>query len=191
MAKVLTGTGRRLMACRRLRVKDLDVAQRQIVVRDGNGLDDRVTRLPARLVIPLQDRLSRVRRLHAHDVAHRVTPVHLPFALKRTYPQAEWLWIWPDVCPSHRLSKDPRTGIIRRHHAHESKWQRAISRAGRAAGLTTRNNGHTLRHTFATHLLQQGYDIRMGQALLGHNEVKTTMMYTHVLNRSRLSLSGS
>jgi integron integrase len=188
MGKLLYGTGMRLMECLRLRVKDLDFAQRQIIVRDGKGMDDRVTMLPASLVVPLQEHLSRVQRLHAQDVAHRVAPVYLPFALERKYPRAGRLWIWQYVFPSNGLSKDPRTGIIRRHHAHESGLQRAISRAGRAAGLTKRISCHTLRHSFATHLLQQGYDIRTVQELLGHKDVKTTMMYTHVLNRGRLAV---
>ncbi len=188
MAKLLYGTGLRLMECLQLRVKDLDFAQQQIIVRDGKGLDDRVTMLPASLVVPLQEHLSRVQRLHAQDVAQRVAPVYLPFALERKYPRAGRLWIWPYVFPSDRLSKDPRTGIIRRHHAHESGLQRAISRAGRAAGLTKRISCHTLRHSFATHLLQQGYDIRTAQELLGHKDVKTTMIYTHVLNRGRLAV---
>jgi integron integrase len=188
MAKVLYGTGMRLMECLRLRVKDLDFAQQQIIVRDGKGLDDRVTMLPASLVIPLQEHLAQVQRLHAQDIAQRVAPVYLPFALERKYPHAGRLWIWQYVFPSDRLSKDPRTGIIRRHHAHESGLQRAISRAGRVAGLTKRISCHTLRHSFATHLLQQGYDIRTVQELLGHKDVKTTMIYTHVLNRGRLAV---
>jgi integron integrase len=188
MAKVLYGTGLRLMECLRLRVKDLDFAQLQIIVRNGKGMDDRVTMLPASLVVPLQEHLSRVQRLHAQDVAQRVAPVYLPFALERKYPRAGRLWIWQYVFPSDRLSKDPRTGIIRRHHAHESGLQRAIIRAGRVARLTKRVSCHTLRHSFATHLLQQGYDIRTVQELLGHKDVKTTMIYTHVLNRGRLAV---
>jgi len=188
MAKLLYGTGIRLMECLRLRVKDLDFGQHQIIVRDGKGLNDRVTMLPASLVVPLQEHLSHVQRLHAQDVAHRVASVYLPFALERKYPRAGRLWIWQYVFPSNGLSKDPRTGIIRRHHAHESGLQRAISRAGRTAGLTKRISCHTLRHSFATHLLQQGYDIRTVQELLGHKDVKTTMIYTHVLNRGRLAV---
>jgi integron integrase len=188
MAKLLYGTGMRLMECLRLRVKDLDFGQLQIVVRDGKGLNDRVTMLPASLIVPLQEHLARVQRLHAHDVAQRVAPVYLPFALERKYPHAGRLWIWQFVFPSDRLSKDPRTGIIRRHHAHERGLPRAISRAGRVAGLTTRISGHTLRHSVATHLLQQGYDIRTVQELLGHKDVKTTMIYTHVLNRGGLAV---
>ena len=188
MAKLLYGTGIRLMECLRLRVKDLDFAQQQIVVRDGKGMDDRITMLPASLVVPLQEHLSRVQRLHAQDVTQKVAPVYLPFALERKYPRAGRLWIWQYVFPSDRLSKDPRTGIIRRHHTHESGLQRAMGRAGRAAGLTKRISCHTLRHSFATQLLQQGYDIRTVQELLGHKDVKTKMIYTHVLNRGRLAV---
>jgi integron integrase len=188
MGKWLFGTGMRLMACLRLHVNDLEVAQQQIILRDGKGLDDRVTRLPTSLVVPLQAHLAQVQRWHAQDVAHRVAPVYWPFALERTYPHAGRLWIWPFVLPSDRLSKDPCTGIIRRHHAHERGWPRAISRASRVAGLTTRVSCHTLRHSFATHLLQQGDEIRTVQELLGHKDVKTTMMYTHVLNRGRLAV---
>jgi integron integrase len=188
MAKLLYGTGLRLIECLRLRVKDLHFAPQQIVVRDGNGMEDRVTMLPASLVGPLREHLSRVQRLHAQDVAQRVAPVYLPFALERKYPRAGRLWIWHYVFPAHQWSKAPRTGIIRRHHAHERGLQRAVSRASRAAGLTTRISCHTFGHSFVTHLLQQGYDIRTVQALLGHKDVKTTMMYTHVLNRGRLAV---
>ena len=188
MAKLLCGGGLRLMECLRLRVKDLDFAQRQIIVRNGKGMEDRVTMLPETLISPLQEHLSYVKRLHAQDVAQGVAPVYLPFALARKYPHAGRLWIWPYVFPSDRLSKDPRTGIIRRHHAHESGLQRAMSRTGHAAGLTKRISCHTLRHSFATHRLQQGDDLRTGQARLGHKDVKTTMIDTHVLNRGRLAV---
>ena len=157
-------------------------------MRDGKGMDDRVTMLPASLVVPLHEHLSCVQRLHAQDVAKGYGSVYLPFALERKYPRAGRLWIWQYVFPSNRLARDPRTGTIRRHHAHESGLQRAMSQAGRAAGLTKRISCHTLRHSFATHLLQQGYDIRTVQELLGHKDVKTTMIYTHVLNRGRLAV---
>ena len=188
MAKLLYGSGLRLMECLRLRVKDLDFAQRQIVVRDGKGMEDRVTMLPESLILPLQEHLSHVKRLHAQDVAQRVGPVYLPFALERKYPHAGRLWIWQYVFPSDRLSKDPRTEIIRRHHTSESGLQKAVPHAARLVGLTKRVSCHTFRHSFATHLLQQGYDIRTVQELLGHKDVKTTMVYTHVLNRGGLSV---
>jgi len=188
MAKLLYGSGLRLMECLRLRVKDLDFAQRQIVVRDGKGMEDRVTMLPESLILPLQEQLSHVKRLHAQDVAQGVGPVYLPFALERKYPHAGRLWIWQYVFPSDRLSKDPRTEIIRRHHTSESGLQKAVPHAARLVGLTKRVSCHTFRHSFATHLLQQGYDIRTVQELLGHKDVKTTMVYTHVLNRGGLSV---
>jgi integron integrase len=183
MAKLLYGGGLRLMECLRLRVKDLDFAQHQIIVRDGKGMEDRVTMLPESLIIPLQEHLSHVKRLYARDVAQQVGPVYLPFALARKYPHAGRLLIWQYVFPSERLSKDPRTGSIRRHHASESALQKAVSQAGRAVGLNKRISCHTFRHSFATHLLQQGYDIRTVQELLGHKEVKTTIVYTHILSR--------
>jgi integron integrase len=171
------------MECLRLRVKDLDFAQRQIIVRDGKGMEDRVTMLPGSLVTPLQEHLLRVKHVHAQDVAHGYGSVYLPSALARKYPRAGRAWIWQYVFPSDRLSKDPRSGSMRRHHAHESGLQRAVSQAGSLVGLTKRISCHTFRHSFATHLLQEGYDIRTVQELLGHKNVKTTMIYTHVLNR--------
>ncbi|RPJ38186.1 MAG: integron integrase [Planctomycetaceae bacterium] len=188
MAKLLYGGGLRLMECLRLRVKDLDFTPRQIIVRDGKGMEDRVTMLPESLIMPLQEHLSPVKRIHAQDVAQGVGPVSLPFALERKYPRAGRLWIWQYVFPSDRLAKDPRTGIIRRHHANESSLQKAVSQAGRTVGLNKRISCHTFRHSFATHLLQQGYDIRTVQELLGHKDVKTTMVYTHVLNRGGMAV---
>jgi integron integrase len=188
MAKLLYGGGLRLMECLRLRVKDLDFAQHQIIVRDGKGMEDRLTTLPDSLIGPLQEHLSHVKHLHAQDVAQGLGAVYLPFALERKYPRAGRLWIWQYVFPSDRLSKDPRTGITRRHHASESGLQKAVSQAGRSVGLNKRISCHTFRHSFATHLLQQGYDIRTVQELLGHKDVKTTMIYTHVLNRGRLAV---
>jgi integron integrase len=188
MAKLLYGGGLRLMECLRLRVKDLDFAQHQIIVRDGKGMEDRLTMLPDSLIGPLQEHLSHVEHLHAQDVAQGLGSVYLPYALERKYPRAGRLWIWQYVFPSDRLSKDPRTGITRRHHASESGLQKAVSQAGRSVGLNKRISCHTFRHSFATHLLQQGYDIRTVQELLGHKDVKTTMIYTHVLNRGGLAV---
>jgi integron integrase len=167
MAKLLYGSGLRLMECLRLRVKDLDFAQRQIIVHDGNGMEDRVTMLPESLISPLQEHLSHVKHLHAQDLAQGLGSVYLPFALERKYPRAGRLWIWQYVFPFDRLSKDPRTGITRRHHASESGLQKPVSQAGRAVRLNKRIGSHTCRHSFATHLLQQGYDIRIVQELLG------------------------
>jgi integron integrase len=186
MAKLLYGGGLRLMECLRLRVKDLDFAQRQIIVRDGKGMEDRVTMLPENLVGLLQEHLSHVKRLHAQDVTHKVAPVYVPFALERKYPHAGRLWIWQYVFPFERLSTDPRPGITRRHHASERALQKAVSPAGRAVGLNKRISCQTFRHSFATHLLHQGYDIRTVQEFLGHKDVKTTLVYTHVLNRGKL-----
>jgi integron integrase len=188
MARLLYGAGLRLMECLRLRVKDIDFAQHQIVVRDGKGMNDRVTMLPGSLIFPLQQHFARAKRLHAQDLAKGYGSVYLPFALERKYPRAGRLWIWQYVFPSNRLSRDPRTGTIRRHHASERGLQRVISQAGRSVGLTKRVSCHTFRHSFATHLLQQGYDIRTVQELLGHKDVKTTMIYTHVLNRGKLAV---
>jgi integron integrase len=191
MAKRLYGTGLRLMECLQLRVKDIDFSQHQIVVRDGKGMEDRVTMLPTSLVVPLQEHLAGVKRLHAQDLAKGYGSVYLPFALERKYPRAGRLWIWQYVFPSHRLSRDPRTATVRRHHVSESSLQRAVSQADRATEITKRISCHTFRHSFATHLLhllQQGYDIRTMQELLGHKDVKTTMVYTHVLNRGRLAV---
>ena len=186
MGKLLYGSGLRLMECLRLRVKDLDFAQCQIIVRDGKGMEDRITMLSESLISPLQEHLLHVKRLHAQDVAQGVGPVYLPFALERKYPRAGRLWIWQYIFPSDRLSKDPRTGIIRRHHLSESALQKVVSQAGRAVGLNKHISCHTFRHSFATQLLQQGYDIRTVQELLERKDVKTTMIYTHVLNRGRL-----
>jgi integron integrase len=183
MAKLLYGSGLRLMECVRLRIKDLDFAQHQVVVRDGKGTRDRVTMLPTSLVEPLQIHLRRVKRLHEHDLAHGYGAVYLPFALERKYPHASCDWAWQYVFPADRISDDPRTGQRRRHHVSESGLQKAVKEATRLAGIVKPVSCHTFRHSFATHLLQNGYDIRTVQELLGHKDVRTTMIYTHVLNR--------
>lgn len=183
MARLLYGTGMRLMEGVRLRVKDVEFARREIVVRGGKGDKDRVTMLPELLVAPLAEHLRRVRILFDEDRAAGLPGVYLPNALERKYPNAgrEWGWFW--VFPARRPAKDPRSGIVRRHHAHEQALQRAIKRAVSEAGIVKPASTHTLRHSFATHLLQSGYDIRTVQELLGHKDVQTTMIYTHVLNR--------
>jgi len=188
MVSLLYGSGLRLMECVRLRVKDIDFAQRQIIVRDGKGMEDRVTMLPESLIAPLQEHLQRVKRLHEEDLARGYGSVYLPFALERQYPNADREWICQYVFPSGRLSKDPRTGIMRRHHVHESGLQKAVRKAASSAGINKRVTCHTFRHSFATHLLEAGYDIRPVQELLGHKDVKTTMIYTHVLNRGGLAV---
>jgi len=183
MAQLMYGTGLRLMECVRLRVKDIDLEQREIMVRDGKGGKDRITMLPEALASPVREHLVRVRSLYRDDRRKELPGVYMPDALARKYPKAgrEWGWQW--VFPARDLSIDPRTQVRRRHHAHEQALQRAVKRAANAAGIAKPATTHTLRHSFATHLLQSGYDVRTIQELLGHSDVSTTMIYTHVLNR--------
>jgi integron integrase len=183
VAKILYGSGLRLMEALRLRVKDLDFAQQQIVVRDGKGGNSRVTPLPTSLIVKLKNHLQQVHRTHQQDLAQGYGSVHLSYALERKYPNAERQWIWQYVFPSERLSKDPRSGIVQRHHLDESSLQKAVKQAGVLAKIDKRVSCHTFRHSFATQLLQNHYDIRTVQELLGHKDVKTTMIYTHVLNK--------
>jgi integron integrase len=183
MASLLYGTGMRLMECLRLRVKDVDFECRQILVRDGKGQKDRVTMLPERLLAPLRNHLEKVRQLHQMDLREDYGEVHLPYALARKYPRAGYEWGWQYVFPSTKRSVDPEDGVIRRHHLDESVLQRAVKHAARLAGISKPAHCHVLRHSFATELLRAGYDIRTVQELLGHSDVSTTMVYTHVLNR--------
>jgi integron integrase len=183
VAKILYGSGLRISEALQLRVKDLDFAQQQIVVRDGKGGNSRVTPLPSCLVIRLKDHLQQVQLLHQQDLAKGYGSVYLPYALERKYPHADRQWVWQYVFPSERISKDPRSGIVRRHHLDESGLQKAVKLAGSLAGIDKRVSCHTFRHSFATQLLQNHYDIRTVQELLGHKDVKTTMIYTHVLNK--------
>ncbi len=188
MARLLYGSGLRLMECLRLRVKDVDFELRQITVRDGKGGQDRVTMLPQAVIPALQEHLVHVRALHQQDLKNGYGCVYLPDALARKYPNACTEWGWQYVFPSDRISKDPRGDALRRHHVHESSLQKAIRAAAQAAGMVKPVSPHTFRHSFATHLLEAGYDIRTVQELLGHKDVKTTMIYTHVLNRGGLAV---
>jgi integron integrase len=183
MASLLYGAGLRLRECLRLRVKDVDFGYRQILVRDGKGGKDRVTMLPASVVEPLQAHLARVRDWHDRDLADGCGDVELPDAIARKYPRAPYEWGWKFLFPSYRRSVDPRTGAVRRHHVYENYLIRGVKQAARSAGIVKHVSCHTLRHSFATHLLESGYDIRTVQELLGHSDVSTTMVYTHVLNK--------
>jgi integron integrase len=181
--KLLYGSGLRLSEALQLRVKDLDFTQRQIIVRDGKGGNSRVTMLPNSLVDPLKAHLQTVQKMHHQDLAQGYGSVYLPYALERKYPNAERQWAWQYIFPSVRISKDPRSSIVRRHHLDESGLQKAVKQASFSAHINKRVGCHTFRHSFATHLLQDHYDIRTVQELLGHKDVKTTMIYTHVLNK--------
>ena len=183
MAMILYGSGLRLMECVRLRVKDVDFEMKQIVVRDGKGAKDRVTVMPETIKSELNEHLKRVKLLHQDDLSKGYGEVYLPYALERKYKNANRRWGWQYVFPSQRRSTDPRSGKIRRHHLNESGLQKAVKKAARLAKIHKPATCHTLRHSFATHLLQDGYDIRTVQELLGHRDVTTTMIYTHVLNR--------
>jgi integron integrase len=183
LIKLLYGTGLRLNECLSLRVKDVDFAQEQIIVRDTKGNESRVTMLPESIAEELKIHLQSVKILHQQDLQKGYGSVYLPFALERKYSRAKYDWIWQFVFPSGSISQDPRSGEVRRHHLHESSLQKALKQAVRQAGIQKKVSCHTFRHSFATHLLQNGYDIRTVQELLGHKDVKTTMIYTHVLNR--------
>lgn len=183
IVSLLYGAGIRIMECVRLRVKDVDFSRGEILVRDGKGFKDRVTMLPQALVQPLQQHLKKVRQLHNDDLANGDGAVFLPYALARKYSSADREWMWQYIFPAAKLSHDSRENVTRRHHVQDQAIQRAVKQAVRDAGLTKPATPHTFRHSFATHLLEGGYDIRTVQELLGHSDVTTTMIYTHVLNR--------
>lgn len=183
MCRLLYGTGMRMMECMTLRIKDVDFGRREIMIREGKGRKDRVTMLPLALVAPIKEQIARARVFYDEDRAGSHPGVMLPDALDRKYSKAavQWGWFW--MFPSDHESTDPRSGIVRHHHMYEQTFQRAIKRAVEAAKLTKRVTAHTFRHSFATHLLEAGYDIRTVQELLGHSDMSTTMIYLHVLNR--------
>ena len=182
-ASLLYGSGLRLLEALRLRVKDVDFHYNQIIVRDGKGAKDRVTMLPASLKQPLKLQIKKTQDIHQVDLLKGFGTVYLPYALEKKYPTANREWCWQYIFPASRLSIDPRAHVKRRHHMSESALQSAVKEAVHRAGIAKPASCHTLRHSFATHLLESGYDIRTIQELLGHKEVSTTMIYTHVLNR--------
>lgn len=190
IAKLLYGSGLRLMECVRLRVKDIDFVNNRIIVCDAKGTKDRVTMLPESLKQLLKEHLYQVNILHKEDSKKGYGCVYLPYALERKYPNANKEWGWQYIFPAKSLSKDPRSGEIRRHHIHETGLQKAVKNAVKLAGIYKPVSVHTFRHSFATHLLEAGYDIRTVQELLGHKDVSTTMIYTHVLNKPGVSIKS-
>ena len=183
MAQLMYGSGLRLMEVLRLHVKDLDFDNRQIIVRDGKGENDRLTVFPDILIEPLRAQIKAVEAQHDLDLLEGFGTVHLPYALERKYPAANKEFVWQYVFSAPYLSTDPVSGVKQRHHLNESSLQKAVKKAARLARINKHVTPHTFRHSFATHLLQNGYDIRTVQELLGHKDVKTTMIYTHVLNQ--------
>lgn len=188
VARLLYGTGMRLMEGLRLRVKDIDFEQLEIIIRDGKGGKDRVTVLPEALIGPLKEHLARAHALHQADLLEGFGEVELPDALASKFKSAPRAWGWQWVFPSNLRSIDPRTGVLRRHHLHPESVQKAVRLAARAAEIIKPVSPHVLRHSFATHLLEAGHDIRTIQELLGHKDVETTMIYTHVLQRGGLGV---
>ncbi|MBL0348688.1 integron integrase [Candidatus Villigracilis affinis] len=183
MVQIMYGSGLRLMECLRLRIKDIDFENHRILVYDGKGGDDRQTPLPDSIIPALREHLAKTRAIHEKDLAHGRGSVHMPYALAKKFPNADKSWIWQYVFPATTFFTDKEDGVMRRHHIHETALQRTIRQAATLAKIEKRVTPHTFRHSFATHLLQAGYDIRTVQELLGHKDVKTTMIYTHVLQR--------
>ncbi|MEP6923171.1 MAG: integron integrase, partial [Pyrinomonadaceae bacterium] len=188
MASLLYGAGLRLKECLRLRVKDLNFGYKQITVRDGKGGKDRFTVLPDKVIEPLKTHLETVKEWHDKDLKIGLGKVYLPFALSRKYPNAASEFKWQYIFPARKVSRDPRTEETRRHHLSESSLQKSIKRALDKAGVQKHASCHTLRHSFATHLLQNGHDIRTIQELLGHKDLATTMIYTHVLQQNQFGV---
>jgi len=183
IGQLLYGTGMRMMECIRLRVKDIDFAYRQITVRAGKGDKDRITMLPERLIPGIRQQLAHAKRVHERDLRDGFGCVSLPFALQRKYPQTERQWAWQHVFPSTKRAVDAQSGDVKRHHLYEKNFHRVLKQAAHDLDVCKPISSHTLRHSFATHLLENGYDLRTIQELLGHKDVKTTMIYTHVLNK--------
>jgi len=190
MAMLLYGAGLRLREVLQLRVKDIDFDYNQISIKYAKGEKDRIVPLPQKVKTPLKEHLEKVKKLHEKDLQEGYGYVYLPNALEKKYPKAAYDWGWQFVFPAHRISTDPRSGVCRRHHLYETVLQKAVKNAIRKAGIVKHASCHNLRHSFATHLLEDGYDIRTVQELLGHNDVKTTMIYTHVLQKGGLAVKS-
>ena len=190
MAMLMYGSGLRLNECLQLRVKDIDFDHKQITVRSGKGNKDRVTLLPEKIIPNLKEQIQFVKKLHEYDLKNGNVSVYLPYALEKKYPNAGKELGWKFVFPATQISADPRSGIHRRHHIHETVLQRAVKKAIRTAGITKQAGCHTFRHSFATRLLENGYDIRTIQELMGHKSVQTTMVYTHVINKGGMGVKS-